>query len=66
MKIIMLCACLMLAGCATTSTTTAVDTFCLTAHKIQWSVNDTPETIQKIEIHNRTIDLRCGGSSKKA
>ncbi len=56
---------LLLAGCATTSNTpVAIDTYCLAAKKLQWSVNDTPETIRAAEIHNKTIDLRC--SSKKS
>ena len=63
MKSIITCMCLAvsLAGCATMQNETpiAVDTYCITARKVQWSINDTPETIRAVEIHNRTIDLRC-------
>jgi hypothetical protein len=54
-----------LAGCATPGTV-AVDTFCLTAHKRLWSINDSPETIRDAEAWNKTIDLRCGVPGKKA
>lgn len=63
---IMLCACLAVAGCATTQTTVAVDTFCITAKKRNWSINDTAETIREAEAWNKTIDLRCGIRGKKA
>jgi hypothetical protein len=54
-------------GCATTQgTETVVDTFCLTAKKIRWSTEDTPETIRQAEIHNKTIDARCRGAGKIA
>jgi hypothetical protein len=57
--------CLGLAGCATTQgTETVVDTYCLTAKKIRWSVEDTAETIRQAEIHNKTIDRRCGVPGK--
>ena len=59
-------ACLLLAGCATTSQPVAVDTFCITAKKRTWSVNDTAETIRDAEAWNKTIDLRCGIPGKKA
>lgn len=67
-KLLVLFAAAMFAGCATTQSDApvAVDTFCLTARKIPWSVEDTAETIRKVEIHNRTIDIRCSGASKKA
>jgi hypothetical protein len=55
-----LCA-LVLAGCATTQVPVqAVDTYCLSTRKIRWSVEDTPETVRQVEVHNRTLDLRCG------
>jgi uncharacterized lipoprotein YajG len=63
-KLLVLCAGLLFAGCATTSETpVAVDTYCLTARKIPWSVEDTAETVRKIEIHNRTIDIRCSSKA---
>lgn len=38
----------------------AVDTFCLTAKKRPWSIEDTAESIRHAEIWNRTVDRRCG------
>ena len=58
---------LALAGCATTQEPiAAVDTYCLSAKKVRWSVDDTAETIRQAEVINRTIDLRCGVPGKKA
>jgi hypothetical protein len=58
---------LALAGCATTQVPVQVaDTYCLTAKKIRWSVEDTPETVRQAEVHNRTIDVRCGYPGKVA
>jgi hypothetical protein len=52
---------LLLAGCATTGQQgRVVDTFCASARKIPWSIHDDRETIRRAEIHNRTIDRRCG------
>jgi hypothetical protein len=65
-RAVILCACLATAGCATTQQTTVVDTFCITAKKRYWSINDTAETIRDAEAWNKTIDLRCGVRSKKA
>jgi hypothetical protein len=63
-------AALVLAGCATTQPVqepvAAVDTFCLSSRKIRWSTADTAETIRQAEVHNRTIDLRCGVPRKSA
>lgn len=59
MKLIAATLCVFLSGCATTKEIAAVDTFCLTASKIKWSKEDTPETIQKIEVHNAVVDKRC-------
>ncbi len=56
---------LLLAGCAT-SQAASTDTFCLSARKIIWSIDDTPETIQKAETINRTIDRRCGVPGKSS
>jgi starvation-inducible outer membrane lipoprotein len=51
---------LALAGCATVPETPQVaDTYCLTAKKIRWSVEDTPETVRQVEIINKTIDAKC-------
>jgi hypothetical protein len=63
---IVLCACLAVAGCATTQTTAVTDTFCITAKKRTWSINDTAESIRDTEVWNKTIDLRCGVRGKKA
>lgn len=38
----------------------AIDTYCLTAKKRTWSVNDSPESIRAADVHNRTVDIRCG------
>lgn len=40
--------------------TTVVDTFCLSARKRAWSINDTPESIRDAEAWNKAIDRRCG------
>ena len=37
-----------------------VDTYCLTAQKRQWSIEDSAETIREIDAENTTIDRRCG------
>lgn len=51
----------MLAGCATEPPRqSVVDTFCLTAKKRIWSINDTAESIRAAEVWNRTVDRRCG------
>jgi hypothetical protein len=57
-----------LAGCATMQAPAppVVDTYCLNAKKWRWSVEDTPETIRQAEVHNQTIDLRCGYPGKVA
>jgi hypothetical protein len=44
----------------------AVDTFCISARKIPWSIEDDRETIKSAEIHNKTIDRRCGVPGTKA
>jgi uncharacterized lipoprotein YmbA len=54
----------LLAGCATSQA--ATDTYCLSARKIIWSIEDSPETIQKAETINRTIDRRCGVPGKSS
>lgn len=63
---ILVCACLAIAGCATTPAPVAVDTFCLTAKKRTWSISDTAETIRDAEAWNKAVDLRCGYPGKKA
>lgn len=45
---------------------TVADTFCLTAKKRLWSIEDTPETIRSAEVWNRLIDKRCGLPGAKA
>lgn len=55
-----------LAGCATQATPIATDTFCLTAKKRMWSIQDSPETIRDAEAWNKTIDLRCGVPGRRA
>lgn len=65
MKLAPVLAALMLAGCATqASQQSTADTFCIGAKKIQWSINDTPETIRRAEVWNGTIDRKCGGAIK--
>lgn len=53
-------------GCffGTEPETRVVDTFCLTAKKRLWSIDDTAETIQAAEIQNKTIDRKCGVKRK--
>lgn len=50
-----------LAGCATTPAPVQVtsDSFCTASRKVTWSRDDTAETIQQIEAHNRSIDRAC-------
>ena len=59
---IVACAALV-AGCALFDPpkpeTVAVDTFCLTAKKRYWSINDSVESIRDAEVHNAVIDKRC-------
>jgi PBP1b-binding outer membrane lipoprotein LpoB len=54
---------LFLAGCATEPAPAPVaivaDTYCLTAKKRSWSVNDTPETVSETLKHNSAIDRAC-------
>ena len=50
-----------LAGCATAPVPIAVvsDSFCQASRKVTWHTDDTAETIQQIEQHNRSIDRAC-------
>jgi uncharacterized lipoprotein YmbA len=58
---------LALSGCATTQTAPqVVDTYCLSARKIIWSIEDSAETIRRAVVHNRAIDRRCGIPGQKA
>lgn len=57
---------LLLSGCATTQQAVVVDTFCATTKKIPWSVDDDRDTIRRAEVHNKSIDRRCGVPGKKA
>jgi outer membrane murein-binding lipoprotein Lpp len=61
-------AAVLLSGCAASQAAqqAATDTYCLSARKIIWSIEDSPETIQRAEIHNKTIDKRCGVPTKPA
>ena len=55
-----------LPGCAmfqAATQSTVVDTYCLTAKKRKWSVDDRPEVIREARIENQVIDRRCGGST---
>jgi hypothetical protein len=61
-----LCACLAVVGCTKEPAPMAIDTFCVTAKKRTWSVNDTAETIRDAEAWNKTVDLRCGIPGKRA
>lgn len=57
----------LLAGCAKEPPApVAIDTFCITSKKRSWSIEDSPESIRAAEVHNRTIDLRCGVPGKVA
>jgi hypothetical protein len=59
---------LLLAGCATEPPApepvkvapVVTDTFCETARKRTWSVEDTPESIREADAWNRAVDKRCG------
>ncbi len=53
---------LLLAGCAKEPASQAiVDTFCLTAKKRLWSINDSAETIRDAEAWNAAVDRKCSG-----
>lgn len=50
-----------LAGCAKEPPVQVVtDSFCQSAKKRTWSVDDTPETIQEAIRQNQGIDRACG------
>lgn len=56
-----------LSGCATPKAITqlvAVDSFCTTASKRLWSVNDSPESIRDARAYNAAVDRRCGVKGK--
>lgn len=59
---------LLLPGCAMfgqpSEMPVAVDTFCLSAKKRIWSINDTPDSIRSAQVWNTTIDKRCGVPGK--
>lgn len=65
--VVFTCLAILLAGCETTKEPepVAIDTFCLTAKKRTWSIQDTAETIRDAEAWNKTIDLRCGIPRRK-
>lgn len=68
MKVTVICMCLAigLVACVQDTTPVAIDTFCLTAKKRLWSVNDTAETIRDAEAWNKLVDLRCGIPGSKS
>jgi hypothetical protein len=57
---------MIVSGCASTPAPVAIDTFCLTAKKRTWSINDTAETIRDAEAWNKLVDIRCGVPGRKA
>lgn len=58
---------LLVGGCAKEVPATGItDTFCVTAKKRMWSIEDTPESIRAAEVFNRTVDRRCGVPGQKA
>ena len=65
----LLAAAFLLTGCATVKEAVAplvVDTYCLTAEKKKWSINDTPESIRDAQVVNATIDKRCKPKAAKS
>lgn len=62
MKLPIILAASILAGCATPQQTVTVvaDSYCQAVKKRTWSVNDTPETIQEAIKQNQGIDRACG------
>lgn len=74
-RIIIMGAALVLSACATQTEETppkasaapvVVDSFCETAKKRQWSVQDTPDTIREALAWNRAIDKRCSEAKKNS
>jgi hypothetical protein len=65
---------LLLPGCFTSnpgpqkgvSAGSAVDSFCISAKKRTWDLNDSGETILQAEAWNDTIDPRCGARKGKS
>ena len=60
---------LLLPGCAgfwAAQQAAATDSYCISVRKIVWSVDDDPDTIKRAEVHNRTIDKRCGIPGRRA
>lgn len=68
MRTIAICALIAsaLAGCGKEPEPVAIDTFCISAKKRTWSVDDTAETIRDVTAWNKLVDLRCGVPGKKA
>lgn len=59
-SIIMLPGCKLLQAFGVKPQTEIVDTWCLTAKKRQWALDDRPEAIREARIHNQLVDRRCG------
>lgn len=57
MKILTLCAALLVGGCASTATIT--DSSCRSFKPIRASVKDTTETKRQVVAHNRVYDALC-------
>ena len=51
---------MLLPGCATTSGVVVTDSFCLSAKKKKWSLDDTPDSIRDARVWNQIVDRRCG------
>ena len=49
-----------LTACAKEPPQQVTDTFCLTALKRTWSINDSAESIRDAEAWNTAIDKKCG------
>ena len=49
-----------LTACATAPPQQVTDSFCLTAKKRLWSINDSAESIRDAEAWNTAIDKKCG------
>jgi hypothetical protein len=56
----------LLAGCATMPPLQVADTFCLTAKKRSWSINDTPAMIREAKTWNQLVDRRCATPPRTA
>ena len=72
--IFVLAVALLLPGCFTSnpgpqkgvSAGSAVDSFCISAKKRTWDLNDSAEAIMEAETWNGAIDRRCGARKGKS